>query len=92
MGERIDAGRLHVRIGREIERGREERARIAALVPAEGVVVRVGIDMRVPDVVILRIVEQVVDQRIAVVVVHGAVGEDEDLEAGEHRVAAPGRR
>ena len=44
--------------------------------------------MRVPHVVILRIVEQVVDQRAAVVVVHRAVGEVEHLEAGQHRVAA----
>ena len=55
--------------------------------PAERVVVRVGVDMRVPHVVILRIVEQVVDQRVAVIVVHRAVGEHVALEAGQHRVA-----
>ena len=55
---------LHVRIGREIDRGREERVRIAALLPADAVVVRVGVGMRVPHVVVLRIVEQVVDQRV----------------------------
>ena len=48
----LTPGRLHVRIGREIDRGGEERVRVAALVPAERVVVRVGVDMRVPHVVI----------------------------------------
>jgi hypothetical protein len=43
--------------------------------------------MRVPDVVVAREVEQVVDQPVAVIVVDGAVGEHELLEAGQHRVA-----
>ena len=90
MRERIDARRAHVRIGREVDRGREERARITTLVPADTVEVRIGVRMRVPDVVILRIVEQVVDQHVAVVVVHRAVGEPEHLDAGQHRVARRG--
>ena len=48
--------------------------------PADGVVVRVGIDVRVPHVVILQIVEQVVDQRTAVIGVDPAVGEHVALE------------
>ena len=63
---------------------REERVRIAALLPAEAVVVRIGVRTGAPHVVILRIVEQVVDQRAAVIVVDRAVGEHEALEAGEH--------
>ena len=44
VGQRVDAGRLHVRIGVEIPGGVEARRRIAPLMPAEGVVMveRVG--------------------------------------------------
>jgi len=36
------------------------------------VIVRIGIDVRVPHVVVLRIVAEIVDQPVAVVVAHGA--------------------
>jgi hypothetical protein len=49
------------------------------------VLIRIG--LRVPDVVIVRIVEQVIDQPIAVAVVDRAVGENEPLESGEHGMA-----
>ena len=60
----------------------------ASLGATFGWFLRIGIGVRGPHVVILRIIEQVVDQRIGVIVVHGAVGELEDLEAGQNRLAA----
>jgi hypothetical protein len=87
MAERIDAGGRDVRIGGQVDLGAEERVRVALLMPADGIVVRVGVDMRVPHIVAVRVVEQVIDQRAAVVVVHRAVGELEDLEAGDDGVA-----
>ena len=88
LGERIDARGPYVRVGRKIEIGVEERVRIAQLVPAERVVMGIRIDMRIPHVVVLRIVIEIVDQRIPVVIVHGAVGEVEHLEARQHGMAA----
>ena len=88
VGERVNARLFHVLIEREIERGREEAIWIASFVPARLMIVLVGIDVCVPDIAIVRIVEQIVDQRIAVVVIHGAVGEHEGLNASQHRVAA----
>ena len=84
MGERIGAGGGDIRIGRLVEHGGEERVRIARLAPAAGVEVQVGIRLRVPDIVIARVIEQIVDQAVAVGVVHRAVGEHEPLESAEH--------
>src|SRR3954468_2433308 len=67
--------------------GREERVRIAAFVPAGRMIMRVGIDARSPDVAIMRIVIEVVDELITVRVVHGSVGELVDLESAQHRMA-----
>jgi hypothetical protein len=50
-------------------------------------VVLIGVRMCVPDVVIMRIVEQVIDQAVAVGIVDRAVGEHEALEPGKHGVA-----
>ena len=47
--------------------------------------IRIG--LRVPDVVVARKIEQVVDQQIAVAVVHDAVGERVSLEPAQHGVA-----
>ena len=88
VGERVSARLFHVLIEREIERGREKAIWIASFVPARLMIVLVGIDVCVPDIVIVRIVEQIVDQRIAVVVIHGAISEHVGLKAGQHRVAA----
>ena len=55
--------------------------------PAENVVVLIGIRTRVPHIVVLRIVEQVVDQRVAGVGAYGPVGEHVAFEAGQHRIA-----
>ena len=48
---------------------------------------RIGVDMRIPDVRVPRIVEQIVNQHVAVIVVHRAVGEHVAFEPGQHRVA-----
>ena len=47
----------------------------------------VGIGLRVPDVVIARVIEEIIDQPVAVVVVDRAVGEHEPLEPAEHGTA-----
>ena len=88
--ERIDARCRHVRIGHEIELGVEERARIEPLLPAELGEVRFSIDVCGPEVVIARIVEEVVNEGVAVVLVHRAVGEHVSLNAGQLGMA--GRR
>ena len=62
VGERVNARLFHVLIEREIERGREEAVWIASFLPARLMIVLVGIDVCVPDIVIVRIVEQIVDQ------------------------------
>ena len=87
LDQRIDAGSPHVGIGGKIDRGREKCVRITAFMPAGVVVVLIRIRVRVPDVVIVRVIEQVVDQRIAIIVVHGAVGELVSFESAEYSVA-----
>src|SRR5215212_316611 len=88
--ERVEAAGFHVLICREIQCRAEECARVAPFMPAVRVVMGIRIGMGVPDIVILRVVEQVVDQPVAVVVVDRAVGEYEALEAGENGMAAGG--
>ena len=47
----------------------------------------IGVDMRVPDIVIVGVVEEIRDQRVAVVLIDGAVSEAVGLETGQDRVA-----
>ena len=61
MQQRIDVRRRDIRTVREIVGGVESDRGIAPLLPAHRMIVRVGVDLCVPHVVVLRIVEQVVD-------------------------------
>ena len=73
----------------QIPPGVEERVGTAPLVPSGPVVMRLGVPAALPDVMIGRIVVQVVDQRVAVIVVDRTVGENIGLEPVEHIAAAP---
>jgi len=62
----------------------EERIRIAAFLPADPVEMQLGIEMLVPDVMVVRVVEQVVDQDAAAAIVHGPIREFEAFDAGQY--------